>query len=167
MIGAYDVTDSRCCMVAADSDLELEYGGGRKKDCNWFVFPGTKQRENPDGLGGQCVTKFLRKNRQYKRYPPGCSFNPSKKRGTKKGSLLWNGAGGAFPPPPFYAEPGETPWLWLLGNQKTAKKGNKHYRPICCSREDCGLLEGGLPYCTGKGSGRRLNLDSRFAVALS
>ena len=162
MIGAYDVTDSRCCVTAANIDLELEYGGGRKKYCNPYVFPGTKQRENPEPLtkfSGQCVTKFLRKNRQYKRYPPGCSFNPSKKRGTKKGSLLWNGAGGAFPPPPFYAEPGETPWLWLLGNQKTAKKGNKHYRPICCRTEDCKYAY--------KGSGRRLNLDSRFAVALS
>ena len=133
-LGLYDLQYRGCVLVAnpAAADVfDTPFSGPRKSFCGLGGSgPGSalsRDFENQPARGEQCVSKFLTKKRQYKRYAKGCSYNPkkrkrlAKKQGFELGSLVWNGAGGKN---------------GYFGKEKTSRKGNKHYRPLCCNDEE-------------------------------
>ena len=109
--------------LSAGDFFGTPFGGPRKSQCGKEELALTINFGKQPGIGEQCVSKFLTKKRQYKRYAKGCSYNPkkrkrlAKKQGFELGSLVWNGAGGKN---------------GYFGKEKTSRKGNKHYRPLCC-----------------------------------
>ena len=124
-LGLHDLNYRMCVIVASPevaAVFDTPFGGPRKSFCTrksnggpppWIFSNFGKQ----PGTGEQCVSKFLTQKRQYKRYAKGCSYNPKPRKSSDVGSLVWNGAGGKN---------------GNFGKAKTSKKGNKHYRPLCC-----------------------------------
>ena len=113
--------------LSAGDFFGTPFGGPRKSQCGKEELALTINFGKQPGIGEQCVSKFLTKKRQYKRYAKGCSYNPkkrkrlAKKQGFEVGSLVWNGAGGKN---------------GYFGKEKTSRKGNKHYRPLCCNDKE-------------------------------